>query len=149
MTSAPADKADKADTVASHGGAAGFDFWLGDWDCTFAGGVATNRITKILGQVVHEEFHSTTLNGESWSAFNAPKQVWLQTWVDDQGAYLLFAGRREPERMILIGRRPDGTPTGTRMVWEDITGDAFTWDYQREDPGGWSSQWRIAYRRRI
>lgn len=34
------------------------------------------------------------------------------------------------------------------IVWDDITKDAFAWDYQREDENGWSSQWRIEYRRR-
>ncbi len=63
----------EADTIASHEGALGFDFWLGDWDCAFTGGPATNRISKILGEVTHEEFHSPQLNGQS---------------------YLLFVGRR-------------------------------------------------------
>lgn len=44
----------EVDTVASHDG-------------------ATNRITKILGEVIHEEFHSPQLNGQR---------------------YLLFVGRR-------------------------------------------------------
>ncbi|HUQ40920.1 MAG TPA: hypothetical protein VM052_00315, partial [Candidatus Limnocylindrales bacterium] len=60
---------------------AGFDFWIGDWDCTYEGGTATNRISRILGdRVVHEDFHSEQLNGQSVSVFNETKQTWLQTW---------------------------------------------------------------------
>ena len=134
----------------SDGGASGFDFWLGDWDCTFANGSAVNRITKVLGgRVIQEDFRSAGLNGQSVSVFNEQRQLWMQTWVDDQNSYLLFVGRREPDRMILMGRRPDGTPNGMRMVWDEIAADAFSWDYQkRSDDGSWSSQWKIAYRRR-
>jgi hypothetical protein len=134
----------------SHGGAAGFDFWLGEWDCAFSGGSATNRITKTLGErVINEDFRSAGLNGQSVSVFNEQRQVWLQTWVDDQSGYLLFVGRREPDRMILIGHAPDGSPSGMRMVWTEITPDGFSWDYQkRSADGSWSSQWKIAYRRR-
>ena len=134
----------------SEGGASGFDFWLGDWDCTSATGAAVNRITKVLGgQVIQEDFRSAGLNGHSISVFNEGRQLWMQTWVDDQNGYLLFVGRREPDRMILMGRRPDGTPNGMRMVWDEIAAEAFSWDYQKEsEDGSWSSQWKIAYRRR-
>lgn len=134
----------------SEGGASGFDFWLGEWSCSFTNGSAVNRITKILGdQVLQEDFHSAGLNGQSFSVFNAQRQLWMQTWVDDQNSYLLFVGRREPDRMILVGRRPDGTPNGMRMVWDEITDAAFSWDYQKQsEDGRWSSQWTIAYRRR-
>jgi len=137
-------------SVPSHGGASGFDFWLGEWDCTFESGSAVNRISRILGErVIHEDFRSAELNGQSLSVFNEERQLWLQTWVDDQNSYLLFVGRREPRSMVLLGRRPDGAASGMRMVWDEITRDAFSWDYQKQSPDGtWSSQWKIAYRRR-
>ena len=48
-----------------------------------------------------------------------------------------------------MGRRPDGTPNGVRMVWDEITDAAFSWDHQKQsEDGTWSSQWKIAYRRR-
>lgn len=134
----------------SEGGTSGFDFWLGEWNCSFTNGSAVNRITKILGdRVIQEDFRSAGLNGQSFSVFNEQRQLWMQTWVDDQNSYLLFVGRREPDRMLLVGRRPDGTPNGMRMVWDEIGDDAFSWDYQKEsEDGSWSSQWKIAYRRR-
>jgi hypothetical protein len=139
-----------AQAAPSYRGAAGFDFWLGEWDCTFANGSAVNRITRILGdQVIHEDFRSAGLNGQSVSVFDEQRQLWMQTWVDDQNGYLLFVGQRDVERMILVGRRPDGALNGMRMVWDEITGDAFSWDYQKQSAdGAWSSQWKIAYRRR-
>jgi hypothetical protein len=132
-------------------GADGFDFWVGEWNGDVGGGATgVNVVTRELGRhVIHERFTSSQLVGESVSTFNASRQVWCQTWVDDAGAYLLFVGRREPERMVLDGRRPDGAPTGMRMVWDHISADAFEWDYQkRTDAGDWTSQWHISYVRR-
>lgn len=130
--------------------ASDFDFWLGEWDCDIGEGKrATNTIVRILGgKVIHERFVSDELVGESHSVFSEKQQVWLQTWVDDQGAYLPFVGGREGDEMILVGRLPDGTPSGMRMRWHGITPEGFVWDYERQVDGAWRSAWHIAYRRR-
>lgn len=135
----------------SEGGAAGFDFWLGEWDCDVgAGEVARNTVTRVLGgRVIHERFESASLNGESHSVFDEAAQRWYQTWVDDHGAYLPFIGRKTDGSMVLLGQRPGGEPSGMRMRWHDIRPEGFLWDYEKRSPSGeWVSQWHIAYRRR-
>jgi hypothetical protein len=137
--------------VPSYAGADGFDFWVGEWNGQLGGGgIGMNTVTReYAGRVIKEHFTAPELNGESASMFSPVRQMWWQTWVDDAGNYLLFAGRREPDRMVLEGRRPDGQATGMRMVWDQITPSTFEWDYQKqEEDGTWTSQWHISYRRR-
>jgi hypothetical protein len=131
-------------------GAASFDFWLGTWACDIGGGrTATNTITRILGgRVIHERFVSEQLTGESHSVFDPKLGLWLQTWVDDQGGYLLFTGEREADAMVLVGRKPTGEPNGMRMRWHALSGERFEWDYEKVQPDGrWATQWHIDYRR--
>ena len=137
--------------VESFAGPDGFDFWVGEWDGDVGGGLmGVNIVTRDHARrVIKERFSAPQLRGESVSVFNEARRLWCQTWVDDSGSYLLFVGRREADRMVLDGRRPDGAPNGMRMVWDRITPDAFEWDYQRrEADGSWSSQWHISYVRR-
>ena len=137
-------------TAESFAGADGFDFWVGEWNADVGGGATGVSVVtrEYARRVIRERFTTAQLNGESVSIFNPARQVWCQTWIDDNGAYLLFVGRREPDRMILEGRRPDGAPNGTRMVWDRISADAFEWDYQKRDADAWTSQWHISYVRR-
>ena len=80
-----------------------FDFWLGQWELSWPaeqmGGEAgevhhgTNTVTKILDDRVIQEtfrFQAGSFNGHSVSVFNPSKRIWQQTWVDNQGSYLLF-----------------------------------------------------------
>ena len=138
------------ESLATATGAAGFDFWLGTWACDVGDGkTATNTITRILGgRVIHERFVSDQLTGESYSVFDPRRGLWLQTWVDDQGGYLLFTGERKADVMLLLGRRPTGEMTGMRMRWHALTGKGFEWDYEKQEPDGtWATQWHIDYRR--
>lgn len=80
--------------------------------------------------------------------FDHTRGLWLQTWVDDQGAYLLFTGKRAPEAMVLIGRMPTGEPNGMRMRWHALSRERFAWDYEKQQANGsWAAQWHIDYRR--
>lgn len=128
------------------------DFWVGEWDCTFGEDVwASNRITKTLGgRVILEEFRSKGLSGMSTSVYNARLGRWRQTWVDDQGGYLVFEGGRVGEDFVL-DQDPErsSSPGRARMVWSEITADGFDWDYQKQDEiGEWKSAWLIRYTRR-
>ena len=129
------------------------DFWVGDWDCTFGEGAwASNRITKTLrGRVILEDFRSNGLSGISTSVYNARLGRWQQTWVDDQGGYLVFEGGRAGDGFVL-DQDPErsSSPGRARMVWSEITPDGFIWDYQKQDESGeWKSAWLIRYTRRV
>lgn len=137
-----------------------FQFWVGEWDVRWeqdgqkASG--TNRIRTILGGcVLHEDFQgggSEPLNGWSVSTYDRLARKWKQTWVDNSGAYLDFTGEFRDGKMIL-GREAtgaDGKNFLQRMVWYNITGKAFDWNWERSTDGGktWTLVWKIAYTRR-
>jgi hypothetical protein len=130
-----------------------FDFWLGIWDVTWGeDGKGTNQIERILdGRIIQEDFTAPDLHGISVSSYDPERQVWCQTWVDNNGTYLDFTGNFEDGRMILsrdaIVR---GEACKQRMVWYDIHGDRLEWNWERSDDGGntWRVLWQIHYARR-
>lgn len=141
----------------------GLDFWVGTWDATWpAGGgtpagTATNRIEKILGGcVISENFEAagpSPLVGKSYSTFNPRLKKWQQTWVDNQSSYLALDGDfANPEGKIFamdaVG--PDGKARKLRMVFKNVTADAFDWSWERSIDGGktWQVQWPIHYSRK-
>ncbi|HZZ91975.1 MAG TPA: hypothetical protein VFE23_05390 [Usitatibacter sp.] len=134
------------------------DFWLGEWDLAYTEGgkalTSRNRISKILdGCAVLEQFDGRpgiALEGRSVSAFDAGAKRWKQTWVDNTGAYLDFAGGMEDGRMVLARTAMRGEQRFLqRMVFEDVKPRSLRWLWQRSDDDGrtWKTQWEIAYRR--
>ena len=89
--------------------------------------------------------------GQSVSLYSAGAGVWRQTWVDTDGAYLLFTGGFEDGRMELRTepRERDGTTLVNRMGFHDIAEDSLEWAWQRSEDGGesWTDLWTISYRR--
>ena len=134
-----------------------FDFWLGEWDLTWGeDGKGRNVITRVLGDcVIEENFDgtpSTPLVGRSYSVYNVRTGRWHQTWVDNQGGYLDFVGGLGSEGRMILSRDAmvEGQPIQQRMVWYNISEDAFDWNWERSDDGGetWQVQWTIRYVRR-
>jgi len=136
-----------------------FDFWIGEWKATWVdqeGNTQTgkNLIRRILGGCTIEENFSTndgSFIGRSYSVYNSRKGIWEQTWVDNSGSYLALKGGLEGEKMILSleGITKEGKKVIQRMVFYDIKGDAFTWDWENSTDEGstWNLQWRIYYTR--
>ena len=130
-----------------------FDFWLGQWDCTWAeAGKGTNHVLCILkDKIIQENFSGPELKGMSVSSFDPERQLWCQTWVDSNGTYLDFTGKFEDGKMILsrdaIVR---GESCKQRMVWYNIEADQFDWNWERSDDGGsiWRVLWHIHYQRK-
>lgn len=131
-----------------------FSFWLGEWDCVFEGGTATNTISRDFdGHVVTERFHALTPQewaGMSVSVYNAVLDLWRQTWVDQGGSYWHFVGS------LVDGNPSFGTPgpvdadhTYKRMVFSNITPAAFDWRWESSpDAITWTGNWAIAYSRK-
>jgi hypothetical protein len=135
----------KATPCATRPEAAQFDFWLGEWNVANPQGqnIGTNKITRVLGQcVVFEEFSEFLGGGgKSFNLFNAPKNRWEQTWVDDRGGVLHFAGAFKDGAMRLTGmsNNSEGKPVSHRMsytpqadgrvrqLWESSTDEGKTW----------------------
>lgn len=150
----PAEPAKEANPAAA------LDFWLGTWTVRWetAEGETqegANTITRILdGKVIHESFDASAAmkyRGESVTVYDAKAGIWKQTWVDSQGAYLDFEGGPEDDRFILRRQfvRPDGVEVENRMVFHDLSPDAFVWDWEGRRVGteDWTLLWRIHYTR--
>lgn len=152
MTQEAHDRAAVADPL----GPDALDFWLGTWTVSWStDGRGTNTIRRILDdRVVEESFDGgdadSVLKGRSLSVRDALDGRWRQTWVDSTGGYLDFVGVVADGRIAFqrdaIVR---GSPVIQRMVWLDVTDDAFRWQWQRSDrPGAaWEVVWEIDYRR--
>ncbi len=131
-----------------------FDFWLGKWDASWGEGLhGTNHITKRWDRVVVEEFNGNPgekFEGHSVSVYDTNAKLWKQTWVDSQGGYMDFMGGFADGKMTLSRSvAKDGKTILQRMVWYDITPDAFNWNWERSDDGGktWAVNWNIHYTR--
>ena len=118
-----------------------FDFWVGSWDCVWDGGRGTNTVTsECNGVVIVERFESEELQGRSVSVRSAADGKWRQAGVDSDGTYLDFVGGPADDGMELRGG-------DRRMRWLDIEQDRFTWLWEQELEGSWSTLWRIDYTR--
>lgn len=133
-----------------------FDFWVGEWQLSWAdSGRGTNIITKPFGScVIQEQFRDLAPNslvGLSVSVYDGATEQWQQTWVDNQGGYMVFTGGFADKKMILSREttRPDGTPVTQRMVFRDITAESLIWDWEASTDGGksWNTNWQIRYQR--
>ena len=130
-----------------------FDFWLGTWDVTWGDdGAGTNHVLRIMdGKVIQENFSAPGLQGMSVSVYDPERQLWCQTWVDNNGSYLDFTGQFADGKMILVRDAiVQGTACQQRMVWCNLTPDGFDWNWERSDDGGltWQVKWQIKYTRR-
>lgn len=130
-----------------------FDFWLGEWDAQWAeGGRGTNWVEKIMnGKVVQENFSAPDLIGMSVSCFDTERQLWCQTWVDNNGSYLDFTGRFANRKMTLTRDAiVKGQACKQRMIWFDIEENQFEWNWERSDDEGktWRVLWNIHYTRK-
>jgi hypothetical protein len=135
-----------------------FDFWLGEWDCTWEKDgvehVGTNSVYADLGGcVLVENFDgrpSLDFQGLSFSVYDREAGCWKQTWVDSEGGYLDFAGSFENGVMELRRNGDvDGAPAVFRMRWENIEPNSLDWSWQRSVDGGetWTTLWAIEYSR--
>ncbi len=138
-----------------------FDFWVGEWDLTWPGekpgetGHGTNSIRRVMdGCVVQENFSggdSMHLRGTSVSAFDAGSGSWKQTWVDNEGGYLDFAGEFKDGQMILQRETiRNGEKILQRMVWKNITPNELDWSWEASRDRGktWQVNWPIHYKRK-
>ena len=144
-----------ADTVSPNCTGENFrqlDFWVGDWDLKWQGGVGVNHIQKSFENcVIEEHFNgqpSQHLQGHSVSTY--ANGAWRQNWVDNQGGYCDLTGGPQADGTFVLEnvRENDKTPY-RRMVFENITADSLSWHWQGSDDGGktWADRWVIEYTR--
>ena len=138
-----------------------FDFWVGEWDAYWNDSLrGTNRIEKMYGNcTIHENFSDpgSVFLGQSWSVYSPSSKQWQQTWVDNQGGYIVLTGGMVGDTMILTTEEqtvPEKvSPTGKilrRMTFYHITKNSFDWNWQSSTDGRqtWKILWKRHYTRR-
>ena len=63
------------------------------------------RVNRILdGCVIHEDYQSVEGHkAESFSIYDASRQVWHQSWVTNRGHLLIIEGNLQDGAMVLAG----------------------------------------------
>jgi len=106
-----------------------FDFWLGTWEVVDrlqekpAAGI--NRISLAEdGCVIVERYTGSRggYTGRSLSFYDGRRDLWHQTWIDNQGQALYLEGCFEEREgggaLVLSGEKPDGTRD--RITWRPL-----------------------------
>ena len=84
--------------------------------------------------------------------YDAARDRWHQTWVDNGGLLLELDGRLEEGRMVLTGVRPgqDGGEVLHRIAWEPLPSGEVrqTWDSSTDGGDTWSNLFDGLYSRK-
>lgn len=126
-----------------------FDFWVGDWDVfdvsAPAKQVARVHVDAILdGCVLREDYKANDGHaGESFTIFDASRQVWHQTWVTDHGRLLMIEGGMQDGAMVLEGtdRASDGRNRRVRGIWKSAQDGVHERAMTSLDDGKTWTQW--------
>lgn len=131
-----------------------FDFWIGDWD-TFDSdapgkpAVARNHVDAILGGcALHEVYEQTDgLTGESFTIYDADRQLWHQSWVTNHGQLLVLEGSLHGKRIVLDGIDHHDHDAQVSVSWEK-QGDGVREIARKSHDGGkhWQPLFDILFR---
>jgi hypothetical protein len=133
-----------------------FDFWVGHWEVRTEDGqlAGSNRITRAHGGcVLREEWEAVGGGtGESFNIYDAARDAWHQTWVDDQGRLLLLDGGLDARgRMVMQGERPgpDGSLVVDEISWEPLDDGTVlqVWSVSTDAGATWRELFRGTYHR--
>jgi hypothetical protein len=125
-----------------------FDFWLGEWQVRTPDGklAGVNRITREYdGCVLHERYTTDRgYSGESLNVYDAARQVWHQTWVDNSGTLLLLEGGIRNGSMVLEGQtvEAESRVTKHRITWTRRSDGSVRQFWESTDAKG---QWTVAF----
>jgi hypothetical protein len=134
-----------------------FNFWIGEWELTWNDtSKGTNSVKRVLdGCAVQENFNDAvnSFTGMSWSIYNPQAAIWQQTWIDNQGGYIVLTGKFEKGEMILATKpvlSSGGKQSLSRMIFYNIRPDSFDWNWESSTDGGkaWKLNWKIHYQRK-
>ena len=134
-----------------------FDFWLGEWDLTYNDTArGTNSIKRVNdGCTIEENFNDNGqgFRGQSWSVYNPLTKQWQQTWVDNQGGYIVLTGEFKDDKMVLTTqpiKNKDSVDVISRMIFYNIEENSLDWSWEKSEDGGksWKVSWKIHYERR-
>lgn len=132
-----------------------FDFWIGQWAVSGAGGklAGHNRIEAAYEGCVLRETYTTAggYRGESLNVYDAGRDRWHQTWVDNSGRLLLLEGGLSGADMVLEGTSTerDGSVGRHRIRWTPNADGSVRQHWQvRDQAGGWKTLFDGVYVRK-
>lgn len=131
-----------------------FDFWLGDWQVEVPGKPSNkSRITRLFGDCgLREEYWAGggRYEGSSFNVYDAPRKVWHQTWVDNQGGLLALEGGLRGTSMVLEGEQPgpQGGKQTNRITWTPNSDGTVRqlWEISTDAGKSWSTAFDGLYR---
>lgn len=151
VQAAQAAPAAPCDSAAHHA----FDFWLGSWQVHAASGqlAGSSRIERQYGGCVLHEHYDTArgYSGESLNIYDAARDRWHQTWVDNSGLLLVLEGGLHDGAMRLEGRTQaaDGNITQHRITWTPRPDGSVRQHWESTDAqGAWQTAFDGIYTRR-
>lgn len=129
------------------------DFFLGEWDVewTLVDGSSGTAVNSVVlengGCVLREHFRDLNgvIEGTGLYSYFAPGQLWILMWMDSNGASIMARGGPPADgsaAFALTPQRGADPNRQYRMVFEDVTRDAFTWRYQSRasESDAWSDE---------
>jgi hypothetical protein len=132
-----------------------FDFFAGDWDTYDVRApnkvVAHNTVTHMLGGCAIREVYEKNdgFVGESFSAYDASRGVWHQTWITNRGELLLLDGGLRGDSMVLTGTEKVSNVASSlvRGIWyREGTAVRETADRSRDTGRTWEPWFDIVFR---
>lgn len=126
-----------------------FDFWVGEWDVQNPQGqtVGSSSVQLILGDCVVFENWTGARGGEgkSFNLYNAAAGKWQQTWVDNSGNRLEFAGEYKDDQLRFTGETsgPNGRKTLERLTFTKLPGERVRQFWEQSADGG--KTWTVAF----
>ncbi|MBP7587055.1 MAG: hypothetical protein KBA72_03835 [Thermoanaerobaculia bacterium] len=131
-----------------------FDFWLGDWQVEVPGKPTNkSRITRLFGACgIREEYWAGggQYEGSSFNMYDAPRKVWHQTWVDNQGGLLALEGGMRGASMVLEGKQPgpQGGEQTSRITWTPNADGTVRqlWEISTDGGKSWTTAFDGLYR---
>jgi hypothetical protein len=126
-----------------------FDFWIGDWDAFNVDKpdlpVARTRVTRILdGCVLLEVYDAANgVIGQSFSIYDASRNIWHQSWVTNRGNLLVIEGGIQAGAMVLSGtdRGKEGEQRLVRGTWNPVEGGVRETAVRSTDDGKTWTPW--------
>lgn len=133
-----------------------FDFWIGVWDVHQSDGklAGRNTITRAYGGCVIEEHYvgARGYAGGSLNIYDASRDRWHQTWVDNGGLLLELDGAFRDGKMVMEGETLDsaGAVQKQRITWEPLPGGKVRqhWQQSTDAGGSWSTLFDGTYTKR-
>jgi hypothetical protein len=133
-----------------------FDFWIGDWNVYGPRGklAGRNTITRVYGGCVIREHYvgARGYTGGSLNIYDASRDRWHQTWVDNGGLLLELDGGFRDGKMVLEGETLDSTGAvqKQRITWEPLQAGKVRQHWQQSTDGGksWTTLFDGTYTKR-